>query len=73
MYLLFAVFDLVTLAADCVLSRIVILTSICDLVTCVLNWCEIIFECVIRPEVSLREDAKSKDLTNRLSTTWNRK
>ena len=52
MYLLFAVFDLVTLAADCVLSRIVILTSICDLVTCVLNWCQIIFLFVFHPEVT---------------------
>ena len=52
MYLLLAVFDLVTLAADCVLSRIVILTSICDLVTCVLSWCEIFFIFVFHPEVT---------------------
>ena len=52
MYLLLAVFDLVTLAADCVLSRIVILTSVCDLVTCVLNRCEIIFIFIFHPQVN---------------------
>ena len=40
--MLLSVFDLVAFAVDCVVSRNVFQLLICDVVTCVLNWFELI-------------------------------